>query len=126
MELLERIAHLQTLPKWKFLGLRTDNYERQYFVFFGADTIQQTARFTDVVVAYTQYQKGYGFPSSPEAFISALQEGQRRQEAVVIAHIDCAAERIEGFSEAKMFEDQLVTYVCAHNSPKKAEGRPTR
>lgn len=112
MVLLEQIAHSVVLPKWKFLGVRTDNYGRRYFIFFAADTIRSQEKFTDVVVGSAEYQ--YGTSMSPESLISGIQEGKYRPGALTFAHIRCETERIEGFSEAKMFEDQLVAYVCAH------------
>jgi hypothetical protein len=122
--LLQQIMKGEVLPKWKFLGINTDRSGRQYFVFFGADTIQTKEEYTDVVIANLQYHSSPTYGPSPEGVVSGFQEGRYRADSLTMAHVSCDKETIEdsGFG-AKMFETQVVTYVCAHNQPRKAPKR---
>jgi hypothetical protein len=48
-------------------------------------------------------------------FISGFQEGKYRPGSLNISHVHCDTEGIgDDWSGAKMFETQLVSYVCAH------------
>ena len=111
MALLQQIASGVVLPKWKFLGVNTDGYGRRYFVFFAGNTMQKKKKYTDVVVG--SLHSGYG--SSPEGLISGIQAGKYRPDSLNITHVHCDTEDIgDDFSGAKLFETQLVSYVCAH------------
>ena len=81
------------------------------FVFFGADTIKNKPMYTDVIVGYWQAVSGI----SPEKFIAEIQDGERARGNLAITHVHCDSESIdENFSGAKLYETQLVTYVCVH------------
>jgi hypothetical protein len=110
---LQQIHDGVFLPRWKFLGVKDGQYGR-YFVFFGADTIKKKPMYTDVVVGYWNAESRSGL--SPENFISDVQEGKNsRQGNYAITHIHCDTENMdENYSGAKLFETQLVAYVCAH------------
>ena len=87
--LIEKINHSEFLPKWRFLGIRTDNYGRSYFVFFGADTIRPADKYLNVIVASAEYRTG--FATSPELFVSGFQEGHYRPSGLTVAQIDCSS-----------------------------------
>jgi hypothetical protein len=110
--LLEKIEHTSYLPKWKFLGVRTDNYGRNYYMFFGADTIRTAEKYLDVVIGAVEYRSG--FATSPELFVSGVQQGKYKLGGLTIAQIDCTDELIAGYSDAKLFEDHVASFVCAH------------
>lgn len=109
--LLQKINSGALRPKWKFLGVNTDRYDRRYFIFFAADTIQKKKQYTDVVVGSLQARHG----SSPEDLISGIEAGKYRSDSLSITHVNCTTEElIDDFSGAKMFETQLASYVCTH------------
>jgi hypothetical protein len=110
--LIEKISHGDLLPKWRFLGIRTDNYGRSYYVFFAADTIRPADKHLSVIVGSAEYRTG--FTTSPELFVSGVQEGHYRPGGLAAAEIDCASELIVGYSDAKLFEDHIAGFVCAH------------
>lgn len=119
MALFQQIVSGAVLPKWKFLGVNTDSYGRRDFVFFAADTIQKQKtdtiqkkkKYTDVFVG--GLHEWYG--SNPGDLISGIQTGKYRTSSLSIIHVHCDTEDIgDDFSGAKMFETQLVSYVCAH------------
>ena len=117
---LQQIFRMEVLPKWKFLGVDTDLYGRRYFVFFAADTIEKKETYTDVVVASAQHQFGSVSGPSPDGFISGVQEGRYRPGSVYITHVHCDTERID--PGPKLFETQLVSYVCAHQQNQPSSG----
>jgi hypothetical protein len=114
MAQLQQIGSGAVLPKWKFLGDYTDEYGQMKFVFFAANTIQKKKAYTDVVVGNWHNRSRAG--DSPESVISDIQEGKILANSLTITHVHCDTEVISSldFSGAKMFEMQLVSYVCAH------------
>jgi hypothetical protein len=123
MALLQDISSGGVLPKWKFLGVNTDRYGRRYFVFFAADTIQKKTGYTDVVVGSVENKSGL----DDSGFISGFQEGKYHAGILNFSHVDCDTEDIgDDFSGAKMFETQLVSYVCAHEQNQPRQGGKRR
>lgn len=129
MVLLQQIFDMRVVPKWNFLGVRTEDDGRSYFVFFGADTIQRKETYTDVVTGSVKYHHGPNEPPNypdelmpPNALISKVLEGRHRPESLSITHVDCNAATVLDYSEAKMFESQLVSYVCSHAMSRQTRG----
>jgi hypothetical protein len=111
LALLQRIADGLVLPKWKFLGVNTNQYGRKSFMFVAADTIQKKGKYADVVIASAEY----GNSPNPDMFISGVQEGKYRPGALNYAHVHCDSESVDDyFPGAKVIETPLVSYVCSH------------
>lgn len=109
METLEHVAHGQRLPRWKLLGQTADKYGRQFLVFFASDVMRRENGTIDTLINKIDLPAGM----NADAAASAVQAGTLKPGALMFAHVDCAQETIgSDFTGAKMFETQLVSYVC--------------